>query len=358
MFIALTVPYLLYLGRVKNLFGGMAITLRYLFLAIPIVILWCIVVGGQYNVGTDYFSYLRIFSGNGTNFILNRGEYAFTGFIQLCNSIGFYGQDLFFILSLIWILLLLLTFKNLVGLKYVYLLMLVFITFSTAFNNQMNIIRQYTAIYLFTFAFSLLYTKRYTGALVFGILMLLTHSSSIAVILILPLIVFVSRKLTSNKHLILFVSVAAILSFTLNDNVLHLIIGLFDQYAHYLTNGRFEDTSATTKLTKLLYMPLVIYSISMLPKMGLIRSERILFNIGILSYCCKIALLNISIVSRIGAYFEILMCIPLVFLIRHLKNTRQFSKLYLTIAFLLIPYVMKVTAFAVREYDYHSIFFQ
>ena len=354
-FIILTVPYLLYLGRVRFL-RGRAQSLNYFLGAIPIILLWCLVIGGQYNVGTDYFSYLEIFSGRNISYIEDRGELAFVWFVKFCNSIGFSGQDLFFVYAFIWVLLLLFSFKNLVGIRNVYLMMFVFITFSTAFNNQMNIVRQYTAIYLFTYAFSLFFQRKYAIAFIFGVLTILTHVSSFIVLLITPLIIFFSKRLKSNKSLILLLSVAVLLSFFLNLNILKYALSIFDQYAHYLQSGRIESTGVIFKLTKLLYLPLMLYSVVKRRDMNLTKNENVLFNIGILSYCCKIALLNISIVGRIGSYFEILMCLPIVFLLRWFTVSKKQVDLFLVLMYLLVPYIVKVTYFATAEYSYHSIF--
>lgn len=112
-----------------------------LILSSPIIIIWVLMIGGQYGVGTDYFSYIYYFTTPDTSYFDERGDLLFGFFIRLSHSFGFYGQDLMFILSFLWIILLLFIGKTFLldsNFKYLCLFFFVYITFSTSFNNQMN----------------------------------------------------------------------------------------------------------------------------------------------------------------------------------------------------------------------------
>ena len=357
LFIAVVIPYLFYLGRVKSL-NRKYYSWEYYALALPIIFIWILIIGGQYAVGTDYFSYLNIFSGKNLYYLESKGDVAFSGFVSICNKIGFYGQDIFFILSFIWILLILSAFKNIANYRYVYLMMFLFITLATSFNNQMNGVRQYTAIYLFTYGLLLLINRKYISGSIAFLVMIFVHTSSIAILVILPIIMLISKKIESKRILAIFILTASLLSFLLDERLIDYVLPYFKQYAVYASDGRLQETSIVSKLTKFVYLPLYFYSIARMDKLNLSAKKQLLYNLGIISFSCKMAVLNIDIVRRIGNYFEILMCIPIAYLMMWLIETKQQKKLLFTVLYLLAPYMAKVTFFAVGEYEYHSFFLQ
>jgi hypothetical protein len=69
----------------------------YIWASSPILFLWLFICGGQYDVGTDYFSYLSVFNGEGQELFIQKGEYLFYAFVVSCNYLGFSGQTLFFV---------------------------------------------------------------------------------------------------------------------------------------------------------------------------------------------------------------------------------------------------------------------
>ena len=67
------------------------------------IIAWVLIIGSQYYVGTDYPTYLSLFK-NIDSAKNEDTEFGFVYFVYLCNYLGFYGQDLFFIIAFFWIL--------------------------------------------------------------------------------------------------------------------------------------------------------------------------------------------------------------------------------------------------------------
>ncbi len=333
-------------------------TMRDAIWLIPIVAMWCFVIGGQYKVGTDYLSYLLIFSGQNVGYLLDKGDWGFVNFVSLCNSIGLYGQDIFMLIAFVWILILLYVARSAINDRYLFLFFLIFVVFPSTFNNQMNGIRQYCAVYLYSLGMVLVLRSKWIIGCIILAAMTVVHSSSIVALILTPLLIIVGRDLEKRRYLLAALLVALIFSFAFPEEWITPIISHFDQYAYYAEDGRIEvgGISILNKITKYIYVPLVIYSIYLLPYMRLNQRQHSLFVIGILGYCFKIALLDITLMNRMGAYFEILMCIPMTYmLIYHLSYRRTLFPFL--ILYLFLPYAVKVTLFAENEYTYHSIFF-
>ena len=154
----------------------------------PVILFWCVLIGGQNGVGADYYAYLDFFSGGDIDYFADRGEIVFAYFIKTCNYIGIEGQGIFFLISFIWIMMLLYIMQCIVGSKKICMFLFVLIVYSGTFHNQMNTVRQFFAIYVYTLGVCFLYQKRlFLSTLMLGA-MCFMHSSSI---IILPFALFV-----------------------------------------------------------------------------------------------------------------------------------------------------------------------
>ena len=344
-----------------------------LVFSIPVIFVWVLMVGGQYAVGTDYFSYIGYFNSQDTSYFDDRRDILFSFFIKFSHSIGAYGQDLFFILSFIWIIVLLLITKNILidkKIKYIYLFFFVFITYSTSFNNQMNGLRQYTSVYYITLALVLLLKENYRLSIPWFICAVFTHFSSITIAVLgcgLYFLLFVVKSYDKkeNIRLLSLIVIGSIITSWLINNISYiepLIYKLreaemFDDYTVYY-NNMTEMHSGFDKITKYIYAPIILYAISKIKYMNLSYYENRLFIFGILSYSLKILVTGIPFVSRLGAYFEVLMCIPIIYLLIYSLRTNKTTVFLFVLFYLILPYSMKVTYFAINEYTYHSIFFK
>lgn len=356
LFLLISCLYFSYLKRYRCIFSFR----KFLLYSLPFIIFWGLLIGGQYGVGTDYFSYIRYFSGADLSYFESKGDVFFVEFIKLCNSIGIWGQGIFFVLAFISVIILLYVIHKVVGSKYAFLFLFIFIVFSGTFHNQMNGVRQYCAVYLFSIGMCLWLQKKYLLAIVFFSIMSFVHSSSIAVLLIF---LFLNRAwgFIAKRHILVLIVFAAFFVSLLNLNVLlQKVIPFFDQYAVYYNSGRIEgeEVSKLVMVTKYIYIPVLLYSIYLYPRMQLNTMQQKCFVLGVCGYAFKISILSLFIVNRMGQYFEILMCIPMVFLLIYIKRQGiRYTYLYLMlILFFFIPYALKVTYFAKGEYLYHSFF--
>lgn len=328
----------------------------FLFCIFPILTFWIIIIGGQYNVGTDYFSYLEYFLEPNINDRFKENEQLFYYFVLWLNDFGFRGQSIFFIIATIEVIIFSYISYKIVPTKYVYLFFVVFISFSTVFNNQLNAIRQYLVVYLFSLSTILLCCRKYFIPFLLLCLCIFIHNSSLFLFIIFPL-VFISRRL--NIYLILFFLLlsAFIVILPIADSVGE-VLKEFPLYGKYVDSGYFSEIEIKNKLSKLIFLPLYIYSIILIGsgKMKLSPFYYKINIIGIISYGIKILFLISSLTNRFGMYFEILMCIPIVYLLIYLKNNNNIILYYIILYCMIFIYALKVTLFAQNEYRFDSIF--
>lgn len=352
LFLIFSCLYLYSIGR-HNVFGEISVKSFICFF--PIILSWFVIVGGQYNVGSDYFSYLYYFTSGDSSYFESKGDYLFALFIRFCNSIGIEGQGVFFLLSLIWILILFYVMSTIVKGKYFNIFFFVFLVFSGAFHNQMNGVRQYSAIYFFSLGICLFSNKKYLISILSFLATIFIHRSSIVVILIALFIFYIHHRLMSVRILSLILLLSFVLSFIPIDFLLNYFISYFEQYSSYYELGIMEDIELESRLIKYVNIPLVFYAIYLFPRMELDKKEKFLFVFGICSFSLKIFFTTMTLLSRIGQYFDVMSCVPLIFMFVYLHKFK-YNQYLLFVLYLLLPYVMKVTLFATREYLYQSIF--
>ncbi|WP_314941853.1 EpsG family protein [Porphyromonas endodontalis] len=329
------------------------------------VISWILFVGGQYGVGTDYFSYLEKFSDIDSAEVAFSNEYVFLSIIKLSKDIWNNPQITFFLLSLIFVTFLYILMKESMDKGDWWIYFFIFVTFSTAFNNQFNAIRQYLAIVILSLAFILLLRKKHLPALLFFTIGFGIHKSGIIFIAIALILYLLSRCKISNKILYLLLIVSSLvplLSSVYFDQIPFLIeqvITLGLGYQRYL-QGKADYVMSLSPIniySKLVFLPFFMTAIYMRKRLVFNDFENKLFSTGIFFYALKLMCLASSITNRLGMSFELLMIFPLVFLLRYL-NTKSPTTSFLIFIFFAFLYILKVTISPEREYIYDSIFFQ
>lgn len=331
-----------------------------LFYLFPIIALWCLLIGGQYEVGTDYPTYLHFFEGYDLEIYENTGEWLFVGMIRCCNWLGITGQGIYFLIAFASIVMLIYAANSFVPTKYIHVFFFVFIVYSGVFNNQMNTVRQYIVVYIFTVGIVKLLNKQYWSSIILFVMMPLFHKVSV---LLFPFILFLiwSRKRIESKYsarcfLTMCVLFAVCFSFIAK---VEWLFPLFQGTPLEFYSSQYmqepEEMGMMYKLTKFVYVPFVLYSIYLFPTMALTPLQRKYFVIGVYGYSIKVAFLTFDVLNRMGTYFEILMCIPIVYLLITILHRKKKAYILVCFFFLLI-YALKVTLFAVREYSYDSYF--
>lgn len=330
----------------------------YCLFLFPIWFTWLIICGGQDGVGTDYESYYKIFSNPDTTLFTYyyKQEYLFAWIVELINYIELPPQTGFFIFYLIGFLVILKIATKLHHNTF-FIFILLFLAYSTAFNNQLNGLRQYIALYWGTLGIMLLYEKK--GIVKFIICIIIAclfHSSSL---LFLPFLFFIFyKKNITYKFYILF----------LTTSVLFSLLGSYDwiwkqfdflipaNYMHYM-GGDFDTGHGFTKMiTKLIFIPFYIYSLNLIKYNKLTGYDLYLFKIGFISYCIRLFFMDNIILNRIGVSLILISIFPIYYLLRELYLRKSFGKFHLICLFFVAFYLAKVILFPTEEYLYNSIY--
>ncbi len=324
------------------------------------VLSWTLMIGSQLGVGSDYYSYLGTFR-DGTNMyhFLRNKEYLFVYFVKFMWLLGIKGQGIFFVVALIQGLLFLKIMTEVFGSKKLYTALFVFICFSTVFNNQMNVLRQYIAIYMVTLSTIYFLKKKYIywGLLFFSSIFF--HKSAFFLLPLFGVLLFFKDKIMNYKLQIALIVLGVILAnVDFMEWMKQILIPL--GYKHFLYDGILHEISFKSKIVEFFFVPFfiyIVYKFGTLKKLKLSDLERNLFNIGVIGFIIKLATLSLNVLNRFNAYFEIFMIFPFVFFLTKAKGKKNNEvKTLLWLAILGI-YALKVTLFAVREYSYNSIFF-
>lgn len=327
-----------------------------LVLFTPILIVWTFICGSQYYVGTDYPTYIQLFSGENLEYYAKGGEIGFSIFIEKFNQIGFKGQSLYYILYFISFVLL---FKILevIDIKYWGAFILLYIVVSTMFNNQLNIVRQSFAIYLGTYAAIKFHGGR---TLVAVLLILLATSFHISTILFFVFFLcknYLSRLMSISK-LVGVLLIGLFGSFVLSTSFLE---GLKDYVpAYYVGHLTTEDSIGVgilNRVTKLIYLPLYILSILYVKKINLRGIGIWLFNWGIIGLSVRLLLMNIPVINRVSFIFLLISLFPLLYYIEYLRKERNNLLLYCIYLGLFLFYSIKVLILPANEYAYDSTIF-
>ncbi len=327
----------------------------FLGVLLPVFLIWLSICGGQYDVGADYWAYHDFFCGEYSYKFRESGEYLFAWIISLCNSLGLYGQSLFYVFYGINFYFFYLIIKR-IDLKYIFLFILLYITVTSLFNNQLNVLRQATAIYMGTYALMLIVEKKKWKAFFFIVLSGLIHRSAFFLLAALGMTKLVNRLVPKSLFVLLCISLCC--SFVLRVEMLELITPyLSDLYASYIMGQESEDKSILLKITKFIFIPFYLLALFRFKEMELTERETAFFKWGFLSFCLRLMVLNMSIVYRMFDYFLLLSIFPLYYYLRYLvRNNRRF--VFVVILFLLsVFYALKVTIFASAEYLYESVYF-
>lgn len=343
-----------YLSRVKE-----KNTALFIVKVFPVILLWVFIVGGQFKIGADYDNYLSFFSN--PNFT-TRFEPLFTWVSRFAFNFGIIGQGQFYVYAFINAVLIFVASHKL-GIRNWGIFYFLLITVSTFFNNQMNGIRQCTAVAFVYWAFIELYTKK-----IKGILLILVaggfHFSAI-VCLLFTYIEKITKFLTRFPKVLLITG--CLLSLipadeNINQELFNFLPEEIRDETHYeKMYANDDDISSSTglifKLSKMILLPIYIYSLQLIKFNRLSVKENLFFRFGILSYFFRCVLLINNLIGRFSYYFWIPSIIPLYYLCVNLYNRKRYAELALVCLYSSMTYFIKIYT-GVAEYKSSFIYFQ
>lgn len=335
--------------------------LSYFILSFPIWSIWLIICGGQYGVGADYFNYHDIFEGVGflqAPYFYKKGEWIFASIVEFGISLNFPPQGFFYLFYFINFFFFYKILYEL-DIKYSYIFILLYICFSTVFNNQLNGLRQYTAIYIITYAIISYYRtkslKKYFLYIIFA--------SGIHISSLLSLPFFLIYKIQRLKlfHYYLLLGFSILFIFVGSYDFITDKIGSFlpAHYAAYLDDSSNNTSNDLKKIvTKLIFVPFYYLSIGLIKNNSLKKKEFVLYNIGFISYSIRLFFIENFIFNRVGQLFVLLSILPIYLYIKYqIKECNKYN-FWITVLAFIAFYFLKVIILPKQEYLYQSIYFQ
>lgn len=325
---------------------------------LPAFIIYFLVAGLQYNVGTDYMAYVYTFSGDGSLY-LKKSEYLFYYLMVFLNYLNLPAQSLFLSISFIQSILIFYYFKLIKKDNVIlWLFFIAFFCITNIYNNQLNGIRQYVVVCSIPILTLLLYRKKIGLYIAFIFICTLFHSSAVFLIILIPIRIFL-RKL-HKKIFLIFLIMPGIFIFS-TSFVDELITRFLPNYLHYLDSVYSEGVGMEAYFTKLYYLPGIIYFYYSYNKARKHNIEHTYFDFMIvvfsLTYWMFILSTELAIASRVFVYFLFFYTFPFYFLLRKFYLDKKILAFSLTLIYIITPYILKVTFLAKGEYLYNSIIF-
>jgi len=320
----------------------------------PTWILWLLICGGQYYVGTDYESYYNIFKNADTTLFYAKKEYLFAYIVDIWHRWNLNPQGLFYIFYSIGITFFLLICTKL-NHKYLFLFFFVYFTVSNLFFNQLNGLRQSIAIYIITYSVLLLFEKHGLIKFIIGIIFASQfHQSSLFAF------IFLLFKFYQPSRIILFLLLTIAVLFSLFGSYNFLFSSLKGMipsiYLHYL-EGEFNISIGIKGiLPKLVYIPIYIMSFSYLKDINKDKNI-LLYKVGIFAYSIRMLCINNIALDRLGYLFVLLSILPLYLYFQELYKKKEYKLLLLLLLFCLSIFFLKTILFPSKEYLYKSIYF-
>ena len=328
----------------------------------PILLLWIIILGGQYEVGTDYRNYLNFFYGiRDIELFFLQKEYIFYYFMKLTSTIFSNGQIIFVIIGGIESIVFFWYIKKLEQIKLlnkekVYMFIFLYLAYGTLFYNQMNTLRQSFTIYLFSLGILYTLKKELKKYFYINIIAIFIHRSAYILLPFYFFYHFLLKKINKKSFYIIIILISFIISlFDIVDIIKPFIIKYVPSFSVYFFIGQVEKVAFEKKILKYLYLPFYILSINLLEIKK--NEEKEMLKIGIFAYSIRILTLNLNIITRMGDYFILLTIFPIYYLIENWLKRKQIFLLLIIFGMIISIFLLKVTIFASGEYYYRSYLF-
>lgn len=329
----------------------------YFLLFTPLWIFWLLICGGQYGIGTDYFNYYDIFKNVASDYYYGKSEWLFAWIVDIGHVLNLPPQGLFFIFYFInflfyFYILFLLERRT------AFIFVLLYITLSTVFNNQLNGLRQYSAIYIITFAIVNFYENKSYFKYICWILFAagLHFSSYIA----LPFCFFFRMKNILNaKICYTLIAIGTLFSLIGISTWITKIFGTYipDNYLGYIDGGFNKSSDSINVITKLVFVPIYLLSVNYVFSKKIEDKDKYFYVMGILAYTIRLFFLENFIFDRVGQLFILVAILPIYVYMKYLYIDRKKKMCLFMILLFIAFYMVKTLLFPNREYLYQSIYF-
>lgn len=323
---------------------------------LPAFLIYFLVAGLQYNVGSDYYSYVDIFTNEEKlQLYFERGEVLFYWVVSLLQWLELPPQSIFLAISFVQSLLIFIYLKSIKKLGFFLpLFFIVFFCVSNIYNNQLNGLRQYVVVTALPILTILLHNRRYFYFYIGVFVVSLFHNTAWFLLILVPLYIFHKKADRS----LFFLFCGSVFGYLFLGSVIYdLVEMLLPSYAHYLHSEYSKGESLVLFATKLVYLPLIFYFYAVYRKDNSDFGRYFHFVIFVftLTYWFFILALYLGLAVRFYYYFAFFLVFPFYYILHQSYKSRQWLMFAFVLFYAVFPYVAKVTVFAKAEFFYQSI---
>jgi len=356
MFLFILVYSVVFLFAIRNF----SYSKLYYIALIPVFIVTMVPSAIQYNVGTDYFSYIEIFeTGKELNTYLAKGEFVFPIIVYTTKLLGASAQSVFIIVSIFNGLFFIFLLSQLKKMKFeLWIYVLVFMCCTGVYHNQLNGLRQYMAVYALPLLTIFFARKQYLRSASTVMYSMFCHASSVLVFPVIYLSRILAKYNIGTVFFLIFILSAVVYGFIIPPLTVEIVAKTFPMYSKYLFEDRLQEGTLLSLLTKLYYVPIFLLFYYLCYRKAIIirtTSEIALVGVFSLSFWLILLAYEISIFGRVSQYFSIFYSFPIYYLLNHYYKKKRFYIFIFWLVYLLIPYILKVTLLAKNEYLYQWI---
>lgn len=314
----------------------------------PVFLVYWLPMAFQKGVGTDYYEYYNYFFNNDHIFYLEKKEFIYYAIVEFTQYLGipqFQFILISFIQSLIFFGILFLLSKNGYNL---WIFFLLFFLITGIYNNQMNGIRQFVAVFCLPVFLIFLHQKKYIKAIFFSFIAIMFHFSSILPLFFLLMVNCISKYFSNKIIIIIFI----ISPFFYLLNISDFVFGFMRDYGIFYStyeNSEYNQTiSLSDMMLKFVGIPFFIIFLfiywrdqcknNLFDKFALVWS--LTFFMFLLNF-------NFGMAGRLYIYFIFFSIFPMYYIF---IKSRKIALLIVVYYFSF--YFAKVFLFAKNEYLY------
>jgi hypothetical protein len=323
------------------------------------IFLFTLIFGLRYDVGTDYFNYLKLYQ---EHYRIDRIEWAFKQLTLLLSNNGVHYSFYFAIISFIQIVLMYYTFKNE---RYLYPFLVVVLFLGGYFVTWMNILRQTIAALIFFYSLKYVEDKKFFHYLLWCLIGALFHKTALALIVLYPFLKNGKDYFKNIDFQMLFIFIFLILYYS-GVSVERLFSFLYESFAAMFnyTNYTLEAALRNIKSgnTGLGYILAVLIDFFIIIHSNKLKeyynSKRVVifYNLYYVGVAARVLFAGSIFFSRPFLYFIYVKMIISAYLFYFLyKNLRKPTYLFNFLIFLFL-YLMNFIPFIIFGDDYKSTF--
>lgn len=313
----------------------------------------------QYDIGSDYFEYYRFADDHAyLNYLKSKGELFFYFLYFIINYFDLNNQCFFIITSAIQCVLVINVAKLIKekGGSPLWF-MIGFFLITNIYHNQMNHIRTYIAVLFFINAMMYRFESKWVLCLVFATLSFFSHATSLVVIPLLLINTTIANFIIRYGVFFFFFSIFIYSADIYQPVLFFLVDNFFPFYKGYMNTLFLKKSNIYDLITRIYYFPLALWVTCFFYKYRGGLNDFTKFNASIFILTCNsyLLLLNSSVFLRFWSFFLIYYAISLGVIYKKRSNFKLMDALLFM--YLLMPYIVKVVFFPVREFSFDLVFF-